>query len=301
MAMSYTSLTASKSTTGSLANWVNYSRLDIPVILDEAQALIYQFLRVREMQSSFAFTMAVGASQAAAPTGFLDPIGRMVATTTNDDFEHLTQSQVLNRRSYSAVSGSLGNNPFTTTANSTEVAVALTAHGFTQGSTISFNGATAVGGLNLNASATTGWVINSIIDANQFTVNGSALDAASSSTTGGGAAVTYACDKLQQGVPAAWSIWDEKIQFDEAFSAQTICRLGFYRSLPLLSATNETNFLTSRYPNLLRSACQTAAADYMKDDQEYAKGVARLQILIGRIQQGDDLQYRGADIYTETP
>jgi hypothetical protein len=53
-------------------------------------------------------------------------------------------------------------------------------------------------------------------------------------------------------VPAAWSIWDEKIQFDEAFSAQTICRLGFYRSLPLLSATNETNFLTSRYPNLLR-------------------------------------------------
>ena len=47
MAMTYTSLVAPKGTTGSLANWVGYSKLDTETVLDEAQSLLFHLLRVR--------------------------------------------------------------------------------------------------------------------------------------------------------------------------------------------------------------------------------------------------------------
>jgi hypothetical protein len=46
MAMTYNSLTAAKGTSGAVATWVAYTKLDVPVIVDEAQALIYMALRV---------------------------------------------------------------------------------------------------------------------------------------------------------------------------------------------------------------------------------------------------------------
>ncbi len=79
-----------------------------------------------------------------------------------------------------------------------------------------------------------------------------------------------------QGSPLYWSIYDERFRFDFAFNTQTTVRLQYFQSLPLLSATNLTNFLTNRYPQLIRVATNTAAADFMKDDSEYQKGMTRL-------------------------
>ena len=45
--MDYTTLIADKNTAGSIARWVNYGQLDVTQILEEAQLLIYQTLRVR--------------------------------------------------------------------------------------------------------------------------------------------------------------------------------------------------------------------------------------------------------------
>jgi hypothetical protein len=41
-----------------------------------------------------------------------------------------------------------------------------------------------------------------------------------------------------------------------------------------------TNFITNRYPQLLRVACM-AAADFMKDTEEYNKQFQRLVQMIG--------------------
>ena len=56
--MTYTSLIGDKNTAGSIARWVNYSKLDADQILQEAQALLYSMLRVREMRAHFNFNMA---------------------------------------------------------------------------------------------------------------------------------------------------------------------------------------------------------------------------------------------------
>ena len=68
-----------------------------------------------------------------------------------------------------------------------------------------------------------------------------------------------------------------------------------------LSASNETNFLTNRYPQLMRTACVTAAADFQKDDGEYQKGYARLQTLIQAISIENDGQLRGMELDPEIP
>ena len=112
--------------------------------------------------------------------------------------------------------------------------------------------------------------------------------------------VDYA-DNLVTGIPNWWAIWDERIKFDVGFSQGSLAKLQYYQSLPLLSSTNQTNFLTTRYPNLMRVACMAAAADYMKDDTEYQKQFGRLGTMIEKISNENDMQYRGMELDPEIP
>jgi hypothetical protein len=72
--MSFATLTGAKSVDGSIKSWMNYSRIDAEGILEEAQAMIYGRLRVREMRASDQFTVRVGASSVDEPDGLLDAI-----------------------------------------------------------------------------------------------------------------------------------------------------------------------------------------------------------------------------------
>jgi hypothetical protein len=81
--------------------------------------------------------------------------------------------------------GTLPNNPFTTTASSTLVSVGHTAHGLAAGDTVIFSGSAAVGGITPNGTFTVFTVTNSNVYTFNFT------SAASSSVTGGGASVLY--------------------------------------------------------------------------------------------------------------
>jgi hypothetical protein len=297
MAMTYTSLTAPKGTSGSIANWVSYTKLDIGPIVDEAQALIYQYLRCREMRTEIKFIMPASNAYQALPVGFLDPIGTMFAPSTNYRFIHVDEGYVQNKRNYQETTGTLGTNPFTTSTGSNTVTVFLANHGFNQASVFYTTGATTFNGVTIVGS----FPINSIIDVNDFTIDISILGTTpTGSGAGGGSSVTYTCDNLVALTPMWWSIWNEAIQFDGAFLTQTSCTLLYFQSLPLLSNTNQSNFLTNRYPQLMRTACVTAAADFMKDDNEYQKGMQRMQGVIMQIQAQDDLIYRGAEIQTFT-
>ena len=300
MAMSYTSLTAAKGTSGAIATWVNYTKLDIPVIVDEAQSLLYSEgrLRTREMKTELVFTMPVNYSYIALPTGFLDPIGKIQTTSFNNRIEHKDENYVATARNYQETTGTLGANPFTTTASSNTVSVALAAHGFSQDSTINLTGATAFNGVTLNGT----FPINGVPDANDFTIDITNLGTTpTGSGSGGGSAVNYICDALTPGTPYWWAIWDEQIKFDQAFFQTTLCRLQYFRSPPLLSSTNQTNFLTNRYPKLLRIACMAAAAEFMKDDTEYQKLLSRLQSSVEAVSMENDMEYRGLDLAPDIP
>ena len=53
MAMSYTTLIGAKGVSGSIMNWVSYTKLDVATVVDEAQSLLFQLLRVRESRASY--------------------------------------------------------------------------------------------------------------------------------------------------------------------------------------------------------------------------------------------------------
>jgi len=295
MAMTYSSLVGPKGSAGSVANWVGYSKLDIPTTVDEAQSLIYSLLRVREMRTEWTFGMNVGQSEIALPTGFLDPIGRLYDVTNSSYYPHKIETDIVGSRAYDEESGSLGTDPFTTAVNSSVVNVQQTGHDFTQGSTFFASGANAVGGLALNNA----FPVVAIVDADNFTIDTGTL--ATSTATGGGASVTYTGNVLISSSPSRWTIWDEAVKFDTAFDTQTTLKQLYYKSPPLLSTSNQSNWLVNRYPMLMRIACMAAAANFMKDDTEYQKQIGALNNLVGTIAAENDMGYRGMEFGTDTP
>lgn len=296
MSMNYTSLIAGKTTAGSIAKWVNYTLLDVETTVDEAQALIYMALRCREQRTATQFTMTQGMSYIAVPSNFLDPIGRIQQISIGSPIRHKDQGYLEANRCFTDQSGTLGTDPFSVTSGSTSATVTLAAHGFSQGSAFYTTGASAAGGVTI-----TGTFEITSVATNTFTIDISSVGTPSSTTSGGGASVIYTCSNLVQGHPEYFAIWDERIYFDTAFDQQTTCRMHFYRSLPLLSATNLTNFLTTRYPHVMREACMAAAADYQKDSTEYAKHMQALAAKIGRAQQENDMSMRGMEVDSYTP
>lgn len=81
--------------------------------------------------------------------------------------------------------GTLGANPFTTTNGSAVVAVTHVASGRMVGDYVHFSGASAVGGITIDGE----YPITTIVDSDHYQITHSV--AASSGTTGGGAAVAY--------------------------------------------------------------------------------------------------------------
>jgi hypothetical protein len=297
MAMTYTSLLADKGTPGSIMNWVGYSKIDVSTILDEAQSLIYAALRVREMKTTWVFGLTAGSSKITLPDRFLEPVGNLRDVTNNFRLKQKDQPVLEEARVYdSTISGSFGTDPFTTIAGSNLVDAFLTNHGLTQGSVIVPAGAATVGGLNLN----TACEIVQILDASNFVMSTGDVTA-SATTTGGGAAVSYTADMLISGLAGRWAIFDECLNLDVALDVAANYRLPYIRSPQLLSASNLSNWLTTRYPKLVRVATSAAAAEMMKDDEEFQKQSSALSVLIQGINIENEMYLRGAEIETDTP
>jgi hypothetical protein len=95
MAMDYATLVAGKDVAGSIKNWFNTNSLDVEGILLDAQTYLSAALRTREMRQSATVTIAQGASSAALPTRFLDPI-HLQFTDGYGDIQHVLE-QALRR------------------------------------------------------------------------------------------------------------------------------------------------------------------------------------------------------------
>lgn len=296
MAMTYSSLIAPKGTNSSIMNWVGYSKIDVFTVLDEAQSLIYGALRVREMRTTWAFGMQPGASSIALPDRFLDPLGKLLNVTENMRIGQKDQPVLEEQRVYEPVSGSFGASPFTMVIGSSLVTADLVAHGLTEGSMITIAGAVTASGIDLNNT----FPIAEILDADTFVMD-CGDQVATSTVTDGGASATYSADRLIDSTPGMWAIFNERLNFDVALQDKASFRLPYFRTPVLLSDTNQENFITKRYPKLIRIATTAAAAEQMKDDEEYSKQGQALMTMIQGINAENDLFLRGSEAGTDTP
>lgn len=199
----YTILTGTVSTAGSIRNWVQHSSIPAAQILAEAEAYIYAQIRVREMMTSAAITIASGAYTTALPTGFLDPVSlRLDEDSTDLDY---VQENLLGR----------------------------------------------------------------IIDEN---------------------------GSVEEGRPARWALYDDLIQYDVANDeASALNGDMVYYKLPdsLAASTNETNFLTDKYPWLLRRACTMFGYEHRKRSAEFLAEQKLVDEAIMQVNQSADMSRRG--------
>jgi hypothetical protein len=203
--MDYTSLTSPKGTNGSIANWVNFSDTLLPLadILTDAQAFIYERLRVREMKTTGTISLAQGDILKALPANTLDVIA--LFDQYNNKIKAREAASLLGRR------------------------------------TVDSTGA---------------W---------------------------------------NQGQPGYFSLWDESFQFDYAANLAMTFNYLIYNQPAYLSSGNPTNFLTTRFPQLLRYACLMSAADFLNDDGKYNRYMQRFVALGDSANQTEDQQMWGME------
>lgn len=203
MTMNFTTLIAAKTVEGSIKQWVNDTRAPSETILEEAQALIYGTLRVREMLSTATVSLTSGDSTATLATGYLD-FRHMKNLAGEGEVEHLHPDALQDKRYYDS--------------------------------------------------------------------NGD----------------------LPSGTPRYVSVFGELFQFDVEADANRTYSLVYIKTPTALGLSNETNFLTSRYPHILRAATAALAFDFRHDDANYQRAVARMQGFIQTANVEADLALTGA-------
>ena len=205
MAMTYSTLVADKGTVGSIAYHINWSRIDAEGILEEAQAWIYQRIRIQEMLTTTDVPIASGASTAMMPAGFLDQV-------------HFCIPGVMERIAFREPE-----------AFRTEL----------------------------------GWDEGAV---------------------------------LPEGPPTRWTRFDEAMNFDHRADRAYTGKLAFYGRPAALSAANETNFLTERYPHLLRRVCLMFAAEARKEQDLMDRMEVRAMQLVQDIRIESDIAMRGVEL-----
>lgn len=99
------------------------------------------------------------------------------------------------------------------------------------------------------------------------------------------------------GTPGAWTVEGTTLRFDaRKRPGDTVALTVLHSATPApLSVSNPTNFLTVRYPNIIRAACLMVGADYRDDDEKYTRFKNRTDELIVRANYETDLTFRGAE------
>jgi hypothetical protein len=98
---------------------------------------------------------------------------------------------------------------------------------------------------------------------------------------------------LFSGSPCMWTIIGETAYVDVKCTTAFSGQLMYYaQPAPLAASTNETNFLTRRYPTLLRTACVAKAYEWMKDTQAAVAELTKTQGYINEAAVTNDMWRR---------
>lgn len=102
-------------------------------------------------------------------------------------------------------------------------------------------------------------------------------------------------DWVEGTTPTCYAIFGEKFQFDIPPDADITLNYLYYFQPPDLSSGTPTNFLTRRYPHLLRRACMVGVYDFLKRMQAKQDAEQDLIAAVGKIAEVDDFSRRGED------
>lgn len=145
---------------------------------------------VTAVTNANAFTITVNATATETGTLGTNPFATATGSsnvTVTDVAHGMIANNSVTFSGVVGVSGTLGTNPFASTSGSRIVTVTSTAHGLSNTFTVTFTGATTFGGIPAVDLNTTHVISN--VTANTYTII--TANAATSTTTGGGAAVAY--------------------------------------------------------------------------------------------------------------
>lgn len=100
------------------------------------------------------------------------------------------------------------------------------------------------------------------------------------------------------GTPRFWGTDATNIVFDIYAPTDITYNylLLYFRSLPPLSSSNTTNFLTDRYPSLLRKALMSKAYEFQEDDKRAVVYEGKADKEIYNVEKEKDLEYLGSDM-----
>ena len=106
---------------------------------------------------------------------------------------------------------------------------------------------------------------------------------------------------LQPGLIARYAVFNELFQFDcKSSQTSTVTFQSLYYKLPdPLGPSNQTNFLTTRYPHLLRQTLIAMAYAFLKNDEGEKSAMAKVVAFIQSANEESDLSRRGADYPVE--
>lgn len=100
---------------------------------------------------------------------------------------------------------------------------------------------------------------------------------------------------LQQACPTRFCVFDEVFNFNSRSDLAYTAKCLYFKQPTVLSGGNPTNFLTNRYPTLLRRACLMFAAEERKDRQIWTESEDRALALIADAKAEADMQFRGME------
>lgn len=101
---------------------------------------------------------------------------------------------------------------------------------------------------------------------------------------------------LPEGPPTRWSDLGGSIQFNYKADQAYTAKLAFYKKPTALSADNLTNFLTDRYPTLLRRVCLMYAAEARKEYDTMDRSEIKALEMIEQIKAESDMSMRGLEL-----
>lgn len=101
---------------------------------------------------------------------------------------------------------------------------------------------------------------------------------------------------LPDGPPQMYAVFDEQINFDHDPDQAYTGKFVYFKTPTALSGSNETNWLTSKFPTLLRRVCLMFGAEARKEYDLMDRNEIKALEMIEQIKKESDLSYRGLEM-----
>lgn len=101
---------------------------------------------------------------------------------------------------------------------------------------------------------------------------------------------------LPEAMPTRWTDLGGLIHLNSKADQAYTAKMAFFKKPTALSSLNETNFLTDRYPSLLRRACLIFAAEARKEWDTKDRAELNAMAAIEDIKKESDLSFRGMEL-----